>query len=120
MRIYYNPKLKERARELRNSSTLSEILLWNELKQKKILGFQFYRQRPIGNYIVDFFCFKLRLIIEIDGISHDESTIEYDKKRQVYLESLGFTVLRFDDHDVKKDINNVLRVLEAWICENEK
>jgi very-short-patch-repair endonuclease len=58
MRIYYNPKLKERARELRNSSTLSEILLWNELKQKKILGFQFYRQRPIGNYIVDFFCYN--------------------------------------------------------------
>ncbi|TVQ04040.1 MAG: endonuclease domain-containing protein [Balneolaceae bacterium] len=118
MRIYYNPKLKERARELRNNSTLSEILLWNEIKQRKMLGYQFYRQRPIGNYIVDFFCFKLRLVIEIDGNSHDECKFEYDMKRQNYLESLGFTVLRFDDLEVKKDIDNVLRVIESWICEN--
>ncbi len=120
MRIYYNPKLKERARELRNNSTLSEILLWNELKQRKLQGYQFYRQRPIGNYIVDFFCFRLSLVIEIDGASHDEERFEYDMKRQKYLESLGYTVLRFDDLEVKKDIDHVLRAIEAWICENDK
>ncbi len=70
MRIYYNPKLKQLARNLRNHSTLSEVLLWNQLKRRQMMGYQFYRQRPIGNYIVDFFCPKLNLVIEIDGESH--------------------------------------------------
>ncbi|MDP2993407.1 MAG: DUF559 domain-containing protein, partial [Deltaproteobacteria bacterium] len=70
MRVYYNPKLKELARRLRNSSTLSEVLLWNHLKGKQMKGYDFHRQKPIDNYIVDFFCTKLRLIIEIDGDSH--------------------------------------------------
>ncbi len=67
MKIHYNPKLKDKARELRNNSTLSEILLWKKLKKKQMLGFQFYRQKPIDNYIVDFFSYTLRLVIEIDG-----------------------------------------------------
>ncbi|MBT6416907.1 MAG: DUF559 domain-containing protein, partial [Candidatus Marinimicrobia bacterium] len=59
MRIYYNPKLKQLARNLRNNSTLAEVLLWNELKQKRMRGYQFYRQKPILDYIVDFYCSKL-------------------------------------------------------------
>ena len=70
MRIYYNPKLKNLARTLRNNSTLSEVLLWNHLKGKQMKGYDFHRQKPLDNYIVDFFCPKLRLIIEIDGESH--------------------------------------------------
>ncbi len=78
MRIYYNPKVKKLARELRNDSTLSEVLLWNQLKARKMRGYQFMRQKPIGEYIVDFFCSKLKLVIEIDGESHVDK-YEQDK-----------------------------------------
>jgi very-short-patch-repair endonuclease len=68
--IPYNPELKYLARELRKNMTLSEVLLWNELKHKQILGCDFDRQRPIGNFIVDFYCKELSLVIEIDGDTH--------------------------------------------------
>ena len=68
--IPYNPKLKKLARKLRNKSTKSEVLLWNYLKGRQIKGFDFHRQKPIGNYIVDFYCSELLLAIEIDGESH--------------------------------------------------
>ncbi len=100
--------------------TLGEILLWNELKQKKMLGYDFDRQRPIDNFIVDFYCKDLQLAIEVDGDSHNfDETYEKDKIRQQRLETLGVKFLRFDDAEVKKDINNVLRVIEGWIKENE-
>ncbi len=67
MKIRYNPKLKALARELRKNSTLSEVLLWNHLKGGQMKGYQFMRQKPIDDYIVDFYCSKLTLIIEIDG-----------------------------------------------------
>ncbi len=81
MKIYYNQKLKFLSRELRKKSTLSEVLLWNKLKARKIKGYQFMRQKPINNYIVDFYCSKLKLVIEIDGISHNDKS-EKDRKRQ--------------------------------------
>jgi len=65
-----NPRLKELARELRNHSTLAEVLLWNQIKNKRLLGFDFHRQKPIDRFIVDFFCPGLMLAIEIDGVSH--------------------------------------------------
>ncbi len=70
MKVYYNPKLKELACKLRKNMTLSEVLLWNQLKRKKMKGYDFHRQKLIDKYIVDFFCPKLKLIIEIDGESH--------------------------------------------------
>ena len=70
--LQYDPKLKKRSRELRNNSTLAEVLLWNQLKGRKMLGCSFLRQRPIYKYIVDFYCPKLGLVIEIDGESHRE------------------------------------------------
>lgn len=112
--IPYNPELKELARQLRKNMTLSEVLLWNELKQKKILGFDFDRQIPIGNYIVDFYCKELSLAIEIDGDSHNYR-YDYDEERQRELEKLGVSFLRFDDLEVKKNMWNVLRVIEDWI-----
>jgi len=115
MKIYYNPSLKSLARKLRNNSTLSEILLWEELKGRKILGYRFLRQKPIGEYIADFFCNKLKLVIEVDGDSHDEYKFEYDMKRQNWLESIGLFVLRFDDLEVKKDMDNVLMAIEGWV-----
>jgi very-short-patch-repair endonuclease len=114
MRIYYNPKLKALARGLRNNSTLSEVLLWRQLKARKMKGYQFMRQKPIGDYIVDFYCSRLRLVIEIDGESHVSRSRE-DELRQQKLESLGLSVLRFYDTDVKKNIDGVLRVIGDWI-----
>ena len=119
--IPYNPKLKSLAKSLRKNMTFAEVLLWNELKQKKMMGYDFDRQRPIDEYIVDFYCKDLQLAIEIDGISHDyEEVIENDKIRQKRLESLGVHFLRFDDREVRNDRRNVLRTIEHWIEEYEE
>ena len=119
MKIYYNPKLKALSRELRKRNTLSEVLLWNVLKGRKIKGYQFMRQKPIDDYIVDFFCSELKLLVEIDGISHNDKG-ESDKIRQQKLESLGLSVLRFYEWDVKKDIRAVAQSIENWVVEYEK
>ena len=96
----YNPKLKERASEMRNNSTKGEIKFWCELLRKRQTGYQFYRQKIIGHYIVDFYCAKLKLVIEIDGISHKDKK-EYDMHRDDVLKSFGLKVLRFDDQTVQ-------------------
>ncbi|MDW2995187.1 MAG: endonuclease domain-containing protein [Alphaproteobacteria bacterium] len=106
-----NKDLRKNARELRKKSTLSEVLLWNLLKNKRTNGLDFDRQRIIGNYIVDFYCPKLKLVIEIDGCSHDNK-YTYDKKRDEYLKSLGLSVIHFDDHDVKFQIDKVISSIE--------
>ena len=98
--------------------TLSEVLLWNELKQKKILGYDFDRQRPIGNFIVDFYCKELSLAIEIDGKTHIYR-YDYDDERQRILEKSGVRFLRFEDIEVKRNMTNVLRVIEYWIEKNK-
>ncbi len=77
-------------------------------------GFDFHRQKPLLNFIVDFFCYELMLVIEIDGDSHDYK-YEDDVARQKILEGIGIHFLRFDDAEVKKDLNNVLRTIEGWI-----
>ena len=82
--IPYNPKLKVLARQLRKNSTLSEVLLWQRIKQKAY-GIQFHRQVPLLEYIVDFYCHELKLAIEIDGDSHNFKD-DYDIKRQKELE----------------------------------
>jgi very-short-patch-repair endonuclease len=112
----YNKNLRDFSRYLRKNSTLSEILLWNELKNEKMLGYQFNRQKPIHRYIVDFYCKKLNLVIEIDGCSHGfEEVYLNDIKREEILESIGLKFLRFDDMEVKLNRNNVLRVIEDYI-----
>jgi very-short-patch-repair endonuclease len=116
--IPYNPELKFLAKQLRSRMTLSEVLLWNELKNKGMLGFDFDRQRPIGNYIVDFYCKELCLAIEVDGDTHI-FRYEEDEKRQRELEKLGVRFLRFEDIEVKKGMNNVLRVIADWIGKNQ-
>ena len=112
--IPYNPKLKQLARNLRNNSTLSEVLLWRVLKGKQLKGFDFHRQKPVGNFIVDFFCTELLLAIEIDGSTHDEK-MEQDYIRQKQLESLGVRFLRFTDSDVKRNLQGVVMTIEDWI-----
>ena len=112
--IPYNPKLTQIARNLRNNSTLSEVLLWQQLKGKQMMGYDFHRQKPIDQFIVDFYCSELMLAIEIDGQSHDYR-VAYDYERQAYLESLGVKFLRFDDVDVKQNLDGVVLVIRDWI-----
>lgn len=117
----YNPKLKELARKLRNNSTKSEIKLWHFLKGKQLSGYDFHRQKPLLNYIADFYCYELELIIELDGYTHQFEEIQVkDEAKQQELENLGLTVLRFQDEEVFQDINNVLRIIEQYILEFEK
>src|SRR5688572_1193416 len=94
--IPYSPHLIPLAKKLRKNMTLSEVLLWDILKQKQMFGFDFDRQRPIDNYIVDFYCKDLMLAIEIDGDSHDfEEAYVNDMHRQKRLEELEVRFLRF-------------------------
>ena len=117
--IPYNPKLVLLAKKLRKNMTLSEVLLWQELKGKQMLGYDFDRQKPIDNYIVDFYCKNLKLAIEIDGQSHEhEEAATNDEKRQKRLEDLGVRFLRFDDLEVKKEMKYVLNRIYDWIKEN--
>ena len=119
--IPYNPRLKKLARELRNNSTFSEVLLWKQLRNYQIRGYDFHRQKPLLEYIVDFYCHELNLIIEIDGASHrDEEVYANDLKRQKELENLGLYFLRFSDLEIKKNIINVMNAIEEYIFEFEK
>ncbi len=111
--IPYNPKLKALARQLRKNSTLSEVLLWQKIKQKGF-GVQFHRQVPLLEYIVDFYCHELKLVVEIDGNSHDFKD-DYDAKRQKELEAQGIIFLRFLDTDVKRNMFSVLIVVEDTV-----
>ena len=106
----YNPKLKERARELRKAGNLPEVLLWQRLNKKQFKGFDFDRQKIIGNYIVDFYCGNRNVVIEIDGSSHIDKQ-EYDEERDRYLESLGLTIIHIPAKDVLRRLDSVLEML---------
>ena len=106
----YNPKLKERARALRQAGNLSEVVFWNRVKNKQFKGYDFDRQKIIGNYIVDFYCTNCNVVIEIDGSSHDDK-VEYDANRDAYLESLGLTVIHIPVADVMRSLDAVMEML---------
>ena len=112
---YYNKNLKFLARENRKEMTKAEVKIWNDLLRKKqCFGYRFLRQRPILNYIVDFMCPELKLIIQIDGYSHHfEEVYENDLKRQQEIEALGYTFVRFTDDEVMNNFNNVIRYFES-------
>src|SRR5258706_7313073 len=108
--LKYNPQLKTRARKLRNKLTDAEQRLWNRLRGKQILGIQFYRQRPIGSYIVDFYAPAVRLVIEVDGGHHlDTFHARYDRRRNAHLKPLALIGFRFDDRQVLLVIEFVVR-----------
>lgn len=113
MKLIYNHNLKKYSKVLRKESTLSEVLLWKEIKGKK-LGYQFLRQRPIGDYIVDFYCSKLNLAIEIDGVSHD-TKINEDEVRDDILKKTGINTVRFRDIDIKTNLESVIRKIVECI-----
>ena len=115
--IPYNSELKQLARQLRKNSTLGEVLLWNRLKKKQVNGFDFHRQKPIDDFIVDFFCNELMLAIEIDGVSHNFIN-EKDIIRQLRLENLGVRFLRFTEKEIRFNIDKVVETIKNWIIEN--
>ena len=110
---HYNKELKSRARELRNNPTKAERKIWYELLSgRNFGGLKFLRQRVIEDYIVDFFCKELRIVIEIDGKSHDfDDLISYDIERENRLAQLGFHVIRFSDWEVLNDLGGVASML---------
>ncbi|MBS0267015.1 MAG: endonuclease domain-containing protein [Planctomycetes bacterium] len=94
-------KNRERAKDLRRDQTPAEHFLWDELRAKRFHGYKFRRQVPIGNYIVDFVCLERKIIIELDGGQHTDSHHRtYDSRRDHWLRSEGFSVLRFWNSDV--------------------
>ncbi len=114
--IPYNPKLKELARKLRNNSTKAENVLWLLLKDKQMNDYDFHRQKPINNFILDFFCHELMLGIEVDGYTHRfEDTFVKDELKEKKMEALGITILRFSDNDVLTNADNVLMAIEQYI-----
>lgn len=113
--INYKTSLKQKAKELRSSSTLGEVILWKYLKNKQMLGYSFHRQKPLYNYIVDFYCPKLSLAIEIDGMATHNNETDYDKQRQTYLENKNIKFLRFTEIEVRTNIKAVLYTIENYI-----
>lgn len=107
--LFYNTKLKEYSQRLRRNMTDAEKLLWSKLRRKQLKGLQIYRQRIIGDYIVDFYCPKANLIIEVDGGQHyTDEGIDKDKIRDDYIKGKGIKVLRFSDREVLKNIGEVI------------
>ena len=119
--IPYNSKLAQLAKKLRNESTQTEIYLWLKLKGKQMYGYDFHRQKPIDNYILDFFCYDLMLGIEVDGYSHEILEVHNkDIVKEKRMNELGITILRFSDFEVLRDMENVIRAIEFYILEFEK
>ena len=108
----YNKKLKTNAQWLRSHSTRAEILLWTRLRRKQLLNVQFYRQKSIGNYIADFYAPQAKLVIEVDGGQHFEEIHKLkDNKRDFFMEKQGLKILRFNNLEVLKSINEVISVI---------
>jgi very-short-patch-repair endonuclease len=108
----YDHRLKTKARSLRTNPTDAELRLWHRLRRKQILGVQFYRQKPIGKYIADFYAPAAKLVVEVDGAQHLKiRQAQYDAQRTTGLEQLGLKVLRFDDRQVLLHIDSVLEAI---------
>jgi len=119
--IPYNLGLKERAREMRKNPTPAESIMWDLLLNDEAFdGYRFLRQKPIDQYIVDFYCSKLMLAIEIDGSVHDEiDTHNYDKMRSEKLKKYGIKVIRYRNDDVMNNIDAIRKDLEKQITKHK-
>ncbi len=105
--------LTQRAKELRRNSTEAERVIWSSLRSRQFGNYKFRRQQPIGSFIVDFVCFEKKLIIELDGGQHMEDE-SYDTKRTKWLEGQGFSVIRFWNNQVLRDVDAVkTKILSA-------
>jgi len=107
--LFYNTRLKQISRHLRSNMTDAEKLLWSKLRAKQLKGRQFYRQRIIGDYIVDFYCPQANLIIELDGGQHyTDEGIKKDKMRDNYIREQGYKILRFSDREIFENLEGVI------------
>ncbi|MBI2802016.1 MAG: DUF559 domain-containing protein [Gammaproteobacteria bacterium] len=115
---HYNPNLKERSRLLRTNMTDAEQVLWHRIRRKQMQGVQFYRQKPLLAFVVDFYCPTAKLVIELDGSQHFESAhISKDQARDAALTKLGLRVLRFNNREVLLEIDAVLAVIDGIVKE---
>jgi very-short-patch-repair endonuclease len=113
--LSYDKQLKALSQHLRKGMTDAENMLWLRLRRKQLKGHQFYHQKIIGKYIVDFYCPKVNLVIELDGGQHYlETGKAKDRPRDDALAEMGMTVLRFSDRDVFETIGGVMK--EIWGC----
>jgi len=111
----YNKNLKQHSQNLRKNMTDAEQLLWSKIRAKQLKGLQFYRQKIIDNYIVDFYCPKANLVIELDGGQHySKDGKEKDRIRDDHLSKMGLTILRFSDRDLFKNLKGVIE--KIWSC----
>jgi very-short-patch-repair endonuclease len=114
--LNYNANLKDKARQLRKNLTDSERALWSRLRNKQILDIQFYRQKPIGEYIVDFFAPRAKLVVEVDGSQHRVGDhVQKDRIHNGYLASVGLKVLRFNSREVLKEGDAVVEAIYRMI-----
>ena len=116
MGYYGNRELVKKARELRNNMTLAEIILWSRLRSKKVDGYKFRRQEPIYDYVVDFYCHELKLIIEVDGEIHTYAeTSESDLKRDNILKINGYHIVRLSNREIETDVNAAVYKITSFI-----
>jgi very-short-patch-repair endonuclease len=116
--LNYNANLKDKARQLRKNLTDSEKALWSRLRNKQLLGIQFYRQKPIGEPIVDFFAPRVKWVVEVDGSQHTLGDhVQKDRFRDGYLASLGLKVLRFNRREVLKESDAVVEAIYRMIAD---
>ena len=116
--LRYNESLKGRARQLRKNMTDSESVLWSRVRRKQLMDIQFYRQKSIGNYVVDFYAPRVRLVVEVDGSQHTEGDqLQKDQKRDEYFAGLDFKVLRFNSREVLIETDGVVEVIFRVIKE---
>jgi very-short-patch-repair endonuclease len=109
LKIFNKQTTKEKRRACRKNPTPAESVLWEQLRAKKFLNLKFYRQYGIGEYIADFYCPEKKLVIEIDGLRHYTTDgLSYDKIREEFMKSLEITTLRFSNHDIEQNMENVL------------
>ena len=109
------PELRARAREFRKPLTANEARLWRQLRGRRLCGLKFRRQHPIQRYIVDFYCAKHRLIVEVDGDIHECTDVAlHDRLRGDWLASRGYRILRFTNADVESDVGSVLAQISAF------
>ena len=110
--LKYKVNLKSNARRLRREMTDSERKLWSKLRGKQIMDVQFYRQKPLGSYIVDFYAPKARIVVEVDGSQHmEEGAEQKDAQRDKYLKNQKLSVLRFNNLQVLKELDSVVEVI---------
>ncbi len=119
VRVHNLKYVKDKRKNLRNNPTDAEKYLWYELRESQLNNKKFRRQHSIGKYVVDFYCPEERLVIELDGVQHEEvEQKEYDEKRTEYLDSMGINVIRFKNTDVIFGRNEVVNKIKNYLEKN--